>query len=74
MKETNPATMKKLGKNIKNYDHKTWKDKKVEVMRIGLQSKFRDPKLSTFLLNTGEDTLMEASPNDKFWGGWSVHG
>lgn len=68
MKETNPATMKKLGKNVKNYDHKTWKDKKVEVMRIGLQSKFRDPKLSTFLLNTGEDTLMEASPNDKFWG------
>lgn len=68
MKETDPAAMKQLGKRIKNFDHKIWDVKKVEVMCIGLAGKFKDPTLRTFLLNTGNSTLMEASPYDKFWG------
>ena len=68
MKETKPANMKRLGKNINNYDNKIWREKKETVMKRGLTAKFRDQKLQSFLLGTGSATLMEASPYDQFWG------
>ena len=68
MKEHRPSEMKKLGKHISGYVHKVWKSKKVEVMRHGLHAKFKNSDLKHFLLGTGKTILMEASPNDKFWG------
>ena len=68
MNEEKPVNMKRLGSNIKNFDHKVWNSRKVEVMKIGLEAKFRDTKLRSFLLGTGDSVLMEASPFDKFWG------
>ena len=38
-------------------------------MNIGLHAKFKqNAKLKQTLLNTNNNTLIEASPGDKFWG------
>ena len=40
-----------------------------EVMKTGLMAKFgQNEELKTFLLNTGQTTLVECSPTDRFWG------
>ena len=48
---------------------KDWDGLKVGIMYRGLKAKFsQNPALRTKLINTGEATLHEDSPTDKFWG------
>ena len=68
MLESNPVEMKNLGKHVLGFDHKVWSNTKVEVMKRGLQAKFKNERLREILLDTKDATLMEASPYDKFWG------
>jgi hypothetical protein len=47
-----------------------WENKKVDVMRKGLISKFsQNVLLEQALLKTGDSILIEDSPTDMFWGG-----
>lgn len=64
-----PAEAKKLGRLVKNFDAKTWDDKKFEIVLHGNFYKFsQNTALKDFLLNTKERVLVEASPVDKIWG------
>lgn len=63
-----PAECKKIGKHIKVVQ-KDWYPEEILVMKKGLREKFmQNAALKEFLIATGEKTLLEASPKDKFWG------
>ncbi len=64
-----PYEAKQLGRQVKNFDAKRWDDYGMKVVIKGNIAKFRqNPKLKTFLLNTNDQVLVEASPRDRVWG------
>ncbi len=66
---SSPALAKKLGRKVRNFDSEIWNDKKYEIVKEGNLHKFgQHEDMKTFLLNTGDRVLVEASPYDKIWG------
>lgn len=64
-----PADVKKLGREVKNYNDHTWTENRYEIVKEGNFHKFdQNPDLKKFLLSTEEKTLVEASPVDPIWG------
>ncbi len=64
-----PAEAKKLGRKIKNFDSFIWNEHKYEIVKEGNIHKFsQNESFREFLLNTGDQILVEASPYDKIWG------
>ena len=64
-----PEIAKVLGKHIDGYNSHTWKEASSEIMYRAMLAKFKDnPELRSFLLNTGQTTLVEANPTDSVWG------
>lgn len=64
-----PAEAKKLGRKVRNYDDKIWLENRYEIVKQGNYHKFsQNPDLKTFLLNTNDRVLVEASPVDPIWG------
>jgi len=64
-----PEKIKKLGREVSNFDPKVWEEKRYQIMRDGLHAKFsqnRDLKQS--LLDSGNANLVYASPDDSVWG------
>ena len=52
-----------------NYDDATWQAARFDIVCAGNLGKFsQNPALQTFLLNTGDKILVEASPQDRIWG------
>lgn len=69
MTASDPRTIKKLGREVKNFDPEVWNEKKFEIVVQGNLAKFsQDPELQDFILSTGNKILVEASPYDKIWG------
>ncbi len=69
IKANSPAEAKKLGREVKNYDDKLWLANRYEIVKQGNYHKFSQNKdLKTFLLNTKDRVLVEASPIDSIWG------
>jgi ribA/ribD-fused uncharacterized protein len=69
IKADSPAEAKKLGREVKNYDDKLWLANRYEIVKEGNYHKFSQNKaLKTFLINTKERVLVEASPVDPIWG------
>ena len=69
MNESDPGVQKKLGRSIKNVNETRWRERCIDVMKTGLMAKFtQNEALKLFLLNTGQTTLVECSPTDKYWG------
>jgi ribA/ribD-fused uncharacterized protein len=67
-KAKTPADCKRLGRTI-NVDKKKWQQQEVAVMTKALYEKFaQNPSLKDYLMATGDFTLAEASPSDRFWG------
>ncbi len=74
--EPDPAIAKRLGDKVemharanKTPAHQAWIQERDCVMLEGLLAKFsQNPHLATFLLDTGDTVLGEASPNDTYWG------
>lgn len=65
----NPRAQKSLGRSIKNFSDEVWDKHKIEVVTQGNWLKFsRNPEYAKFLLDTGDLTIVEASPYDKIWG------
>jgi len=67
-----PETAKKMGNSLKGWNkerEKQWKTRaKVVAKEVNL-AKFRQNKhLQKWLLNTGNDVLVEAAQGDPFWG------
>ena len=64
-----PKEMKSLGRQVQNFNADVWNEKAREIVTKGNIAKFsQNPELKTFLLNTGDMVLVEASPYDKIWG------
>ena len=69
MHETNPGTIKKLGRQVINFDEKIWDENCRQIVENGNYLKFtQNEDLKNFLLSTGEKILVEASPYDAIWG------
>lgn len=64
-----PQTAKQLGREVSNFDEQHWKQHCFEYVVKGNLGKFnQNPALREFLLSTGEQVLVEASPRDRIWG------
>lgn len=59
----------KLGRDKAYKPRPDWESIKDEVMLVALRAKFKqNQELKTFLLKTGNSEIVEASPNDYYWG------
>jgi len=64
-----PALAKKLGRNVSNFDESLWVKSRLNIVVRGNLAKFSQHEdLKTFLLETGDKVLVEASPYDRIWG------
>jgi ribA/ribD-fused uncharacterized protein len=64
-----PAEAKKIGREILNFDEKTWCDNRYRIVKEGNFHKFsQNSALKSFLLNTRNRVIVEASPVDPIWG------
>ena len=64
-----PADAKKLGRTVKDYQDTLWKKHRFEIVVQANKEKFsQNNDLKTFLNNTGDNVLVEASPRDRIWG------
>ena len=67
--EKDPAKIKKLGRRVKNYSDKTWREVRYQHVVDGNRYKFsQNPEMKAFLLSTGPQIIVEASPYDAHWG------
>lgn len=65
----NPKEQKDLGRQVKNFNPVIWDNIAQVLVYQGNMAKFtQNPKLLEFLMDTGDNTLVEASPYDKIWG------
>jgi ribA/ribD-fused uncharacterized protein len=64
-----PDEAKDLGRDVRGYDEVVWKEHRTDIVMQGNLAKFgQDGALKAFLLATGEQVLVEASPYDTIWG------
>lgn len=69
MSEHNQMTIKKLGRQVRDYDDAIWScDRQDFSVRGNLYKFAQNPKLKDFLLSTKDKILVEASPKDSIWG------
>ena len=65
---TSPEKAKKLGRNVR-FDETIWALNRSEIVFKGNMAKFQqNASLRKYLLTTGEQILVEASPFDLIWG------
>lgn len=63
------AKVKKLGRQVKNFDEAVWDQIKEGIVYQGNLHKFKAHRgAATSLLGTGEKILVEASRTDRVWG------
>jgi len=64
-----PAQAKALGRQIIGFQDDIWNAHRFDIVCRANHAKFsQHPDLKTFLLQTGERILVEASPVDSIWG------
>ena len=64
-----PAEAKTLGRSVRGFDEARWSQARFDIVTEGNVAKFgQDPTLRAFLLSTGDDVPVEASPTDAIWG------
>lgn len=69
LKTKSPATIKDLGRKVKNWNEELWVKNRSQIMYNGiyLKCKFYPDILKT-LLDTRDALIVEASPFDRIWG------
>lgn len=64
-----PGEAKALGRQVNNFQPELWDMVKYEIVKKGNFYKFKQNQaLQTFLLNTQDRVIVEASPVDPIWG------
>jgi ribA/ribD-fused uncharacterized protein len=64
-----PMIAARLGRSRKEPLRKDWESAKETIMREALRAKFtQHPELRSLLLSTGEETIVEHTENDNYWG------
>jgi ribA/ribD-fused uncharacterized protein len=69
MSEEYPSVQKELGKMVSNFNQVVWDKHKFDIVVNANYLKFtQDETLKELLLDTGDKTIVEASPYDTIWG------
>ena len=69
MESDSPAEQKAIGKEVQGFDPDVWHSMARGIVRVGNIAKFnQNPDLREYMMDTGNDTLVEASPYDGIWG------
>ena len=64
-----PGAAKALGRKVGNFDEAAWAARRFDAVVEGNLAKFsQNPALGRYLLATGQQVLVEASPVDRIWG------
>lgn len=64
-----PRVHKRLGQQVTPFDQQTWDAQRLAIVIAGNVAKFsQNPEMLQQLLQTGDKTLVEASPLDRIWG------
>lgn len=64
-----PQEAKQFGRMVENFENSVWQQHCFDYVVQGNLGKFsQNPALYEFLLSTGEQILVEASPRDRIWG------
>ncbi len=64
-----PAAVKKLGRQVRDFDPTVWNRHKYAIVKQGSIHKFsNNESIKAFLVSTERKVLVEASPYDKVWG------
>lgn len=69
LQASDPAAVKALGREVHGFESERWETHRMQVVVQGNTLKFaQNLELSAFLLGTGNQVLVEASPVDNIWG------
>ena len=69
MQAPNPGAAKSLGRAVRDFDEAVWEARRSAIVIAANLEKFaQNAALKAFLLATGEQVLVEASPTDTVWG------
>jgi ribA/ribD-fused uncharacterized protein len=69
LKTDDPGKAKALGRRVRGFDEQRWLAHRWEIVMAANRFKFRqNDELGQFLLSTGVQVLVEASPVDAVWG------
>mmetsp|Transcript_12562 Transcript_12562/g.21148 ORF Transcript_12562/g.21148 Transcript_12562/m.21148 type:complete len:124 (-) Transcript_12562:51-422(-) len=69
LNERDPKQMKKLGRQVKNFDKSVYIENILSIVAEICFQKFKKvPGLKQLLLETGEKVIAEAAPRDRLWG------
>lgn len=64
-----PLLCKRIGRQVQGFDEQRWREQRFELVTAGNLAKFgQDAALRSYLLATGDEILVEASPTDGIWG------
>ena len=67
--ESSPRNVKALGRMLSGFDEAIWQQHRQDIVYRGNRAKFsQHTELKKFLLATGNQVLVEASPVDHIWG------
>jgi len=65
----NPGAAKSAGRKVKGFDEALWLEHRFDIVVRANRAKFEQNKaMAKFLLQTGDQVLVEASPVDAIWG------
>lgn len=69
LEAASPGQHKALGRKVRGFDERTWKQHRERIVADGSRGKFtQNPALRQALLDTAGTELVEASPFDRIWG------
>ena len=69
LQAAHPKEVKALGRQVRHYQQDVWEAQRFEIVKAANLAKFsQHADLQAFLLATGKQVLVEASPVDKIWG------
>lgn len=69
LEDANPKVIKSKGRLVKGFNQEIWEKNSKEIVYKGCLLKFsQNSEIKSFLLNTKDKILVEASPYDKIWG------
>lgn len=64
-----PGACKKIGRKVMGFDEKIWATEVLSIAFEAVSQKFSQlPKLAAVLLGTGDRLIVEAAPDDRYWG------
>ncbi|MFD4254482.1 NADAR family protein [Amycolatopsis thermoflava] len=69
LRAPHPGRAKELGRQVAGFEPARWEVSRYDIVVAGSVAKFgQNPELGRFLVGTGSQVLVEASPVDAIWG------